>query len=205
MNIHELDDGPKELSGPLTREWLSHILRDTDVQPEGPDPGDLNLWLTKTGPDVLVQGSLRAVVSLPCARTLDPAIYRLRAEVFLMLTPAAGAANSARRRRPEREKPPGAKKAAKKAGWETDPELSDEEAALDTYSGELIVLDEFLREFILLEVPMVPLREDLRGVPFEANPPLPDAGPSEENSAEKPIDPRLSPLRDLKARLENKE
>lgn len=204
VNVHELDDGPKELSGPLPREWISQILRDTDVQPSGPDNGTLKLLLTKNGSDVLVQGGLDLTVSLPCARTLDPAVYRLRPEVFLMLTPA-GARRDGRKRRPERDKREKGKKTAKKRSWESDPELSDEEAATDTYSGEQIILDEFLREFILLEVPMVPLREDLRAATFEANPPLPEAGNSTESSGDKPLDPRLSPLRDLKARLENKE
>lgn len=202
VGVHELDDGPKELSGPLPRDFLGQILKDTDVEPAGPDTASLDLVLTKNGPEVLVQGSLDVTVSLPCARTLDPAIYRLRPEVFLMLTPAG---NHDRRRSPERERRDKGRKGAKKSAWDADPELSEEEAALDTYSGDHIELDGFLREFILLEVPMVPLREDLRDQPFEANPPLPDAAQPAESSGEKPLDPRLSPLQALKARLENKE
>ena len=55
---------------------------------------------------------------------------------------------------------------------------------------------------------MVPLREDLRNAPFEANPPLPGASASSEQGSEgteKPLDPRLSPLAALKAKLEKKE
>jgi uncharacterized metal-binding protein YceD (DUF177 family) len=144
-------------------------------------------------------------ISVPCARTLDPAIYHLKPEVFLMLAPAGSAeAGPPRRSREDRGGGKG-KKSGKKGGWDKDPELTEEEAASDTYSGDQIVLDRFLREFILLEVPMLPLREDLRGVPFEANPPLPDAGASPQKDGEQPLDPRLSPLRDLKARLEKKE
>jgi uncharacterized metal-binding protein YceD (DUF177 family) len=179
--------------------------------------------LTKNGVEVLVQGHLDLTVSVPCARTLDPAIYRLRPEVFLMLSPAGGGDPGGRASRHHRDRSDrrggktekktekkSEKNPAKKSGWDKDPELSDEYAASDTYSGDQIVLDDFLREFILLEIPMLPLREDLRGVPFEANPPLPAAGASVQDasvadSGEAPLDPRLSPLRDLKARLEKKE
>lgn len=219
IGVHELDDGPKELRGSLSRSWLVDALKDTDVQPYGDDDGSIDLILTKTGEEVLVQGHLAVRVSLPCSRTLDPAIYELRPDVFLMLAPAGHDPTASRARRPARaarknreneNKKPG----KKKTGWETDPELTDAEAATDTYSGDQVVLDDFVREFILLEVPMVPLREDLRGVPFEANPPLPsDRDPADASSeemtsaksAEKPLDPRLSPLAELKARLENKE
>jgi uncharacterized metal-binding protein YceD (DUF177 family) len=210
VNVGDLEDGPKELRGPLPRDWILKILKDTEVVPSGDQDGSLDVTLTKNGPDVLVRGMLRVTVSLPCARTLDPAIYQLKPEVFLMLTPASG--SEVHQRAPHRDRTknaPRGKKLAKKGGWENDPELSDDDAARDTYVGDQIVLDDFLREFILLELPMLPLREDLRGLPFEANPPLPAAGLSAQDGTvseeEKPLDPRLSPLRDLKARLENKE
>lgn len=220
VGLHELEDGPKELSGPLPNEWLARMLQDTDVQPAGESDGSLDLLLTKNGRDVLVQGHLRTTVSLPCARTLDPAVYEIRPDVFLMLSPAAGTTTENRPRRADRGASKGTKKQKHKggSGWENDPELSEQDAATDTYSGDKIILDDFLREFVLLELPMVPLRKDLRDKPFEANPPLPGAPQATslassqesvdglpETSTEKPLDPRLSPLAALKAKLENKE
>ncbi len=220
ISLGELDDGPKEMSGPLKSEWVRKLLSDTEVEPAGENDGKLDVLLTKNGSEVLVQGHLDLTVSVPCARTLDPAVYRLRPEIFLMLAPAGGAETRAHtsgsgKTRPTKGSKKGAR-GAKKGAWDADPELSDEDAARDTYAGDQIVLDDFLREFILLEIPMLPLREDLRDVPFEANPPLPVAGASAQEAAraasgpgaqtdEKPLDPRLSPLRDLKARLEKKE
>lgn len=219
VNVHDLDDGPKELNGPLTKEWVAEILKDTEVTPHEEQDGVLELVLTKTGQEVLVQGHLALKVSVPCSRTLDPAIYELRPDVFLMLAPSGNDPTSIQGRRPARAARKNREKENKKSGkkgsgWEADPELSEAEAATDTYSGDQVVLDHFIREFILLEVPMVPLREDLRGASFEANPPLPsDRDPADASSeemasaksAEKPLDPRLSPLAELKARLENKE
>lgn len=222
--LHELEDGPKELTGAITDDWLRHILEDTDVTPAGTNDGVLDVLLTKTGHDVLVQGHLTAHVSVPCARTLDPAHYRVRPEVFLMLVPAAkrpgqGAEPKHGHRKgtaphPNRDAERKSGKNAGKSGgnWDSDPILSDEDAAQDTYFGDQVVLDHFIREFILLEVPMIPLREDLRGTGFEANPPLPDTGgawsktdASPSGSADRPLDPRFSALAELKAQLEKKE
>lgn len=176
----ELEDGPKELRGPLPNAWLARMLVDTDVEPAGETDGDLDLVLTKNGSDVLVQGRLRTRVSLPCARTLDPAVYAISAEVFLLLAPASAGPHSAersskRRQRKAKKETPAKRGPKKQGGWEQDPEMTEQDAAQDTYSGDQVVLDSFLREFVLLELPMVPLREDLRDSPFEANPPLPDA------------------------------
>jgi uncharacterized metal-binding protein YceD (DUF177 family) len=222
-SLHELEDGPKELSGAIPDDWLRSILTDTDVEPTGTNDGRLDLVLTKNGLDVLVQGRLSVNVTVPCARTLDPAVYQVRPEVFLLLVPSAKRLASLAEERPrhKRSKVRGdttkttapAKTGGKSAaGWENDPVLSDQDAAQDTYSGDQIVLDHFLREFILLEVPMIPLREDLRGTPFEANPPLPGtdgnrstAPATPSGSADKPLDPRFSALAELKAQLEKKE
>ena len=83
--------------------------------------------------------------------------------------------------------------------------LSDELAAQDSYDGEQVVLDPFVREFILLDLPMNVMRTDL--------PPAPDAAiapPSESSdsshAAEQPLDPRLAPLAAIASRLrQNKE
>ena len=92
---------------------------------------------------------------------------------------------------------------AQKRGKE-EPELSAEEAAYDTFKGEEIALDEFLREFILLEIPAYPRRSDLPS-PEESISSRPLADPDVEA---KPLDPRLAPLLGLKSRLKgsaNKE
>jgi hypothetical protein len=61
------------------------------------------------------------------------------------------------------------------------------------------VLDGFAREFLLLELPMFPRRSDLPTDTLAANPPLPaDSQPG----GQVPLDPRLSPLAELKSRLE---
>jgi hypothetical protein len=85
--------------------------------------------------------------------------------------------------------------------WEETPVLSEETAGQDTYDGHEIALDGFVREFLLLELPMFPRRSDLPTDGSAANPPLPAGS---QAGGEKPLDPRLSPLAELKSRLEQK-
>jgi uncharacterized metal-binding protein YceD (DUF177 family) len=206
--LRDLEDGPKTLRGVVSDAWLTQQLADTDATPAGKDDGTLDVTLTKNGRDVLVRGRLTATIQVPCARTLDPAVYRVSPEVFLLLGPKAGASpaeGAGQRAGRAREAAREGRAAARKAGgWEEDGLLDSEDAARDTYTGDQIVLDEFLREFILLEIPMVPLREDLRKAPFEATP-SPPGSPSAGESKPEELDPRLSPLIALKARLEQKE
>lgn len=109
-----------------------------------------------------------------------------------------------------KESASGAKKGKRRGDWSEDPELTEEDAAVDTYSGEQLVLDDFVREFIVLEFPMFPLREDLRSDAARASSALPSGAQASGAEAsqlegDRPLDPRLSPLAELKARLEKKE
>ncbi|UQA56058.1 YceD family protein [Polyangium aurulentum] len=90
-----------------------------------------------------------------------------------------------------------AKKPAKESKDKDPPEyeFSSEEADLDTYDGETVVLDDFVREAILLEMPIFPLcSESCPGIR-----PSPEAG---DGGDTRPVDPRLAPLGALRAGLE---
>jgi uncharacterized protein len=90
-----------------------------------------------------------------------------------------------------------AKKPAKESKEKEPPEyeFSSGEADLDTYDGETVVLDGFVREAILLEMPIFPLcSESCPGIR-----PSPEAG---DGGDTRPVDPRLAPLGALRAELE---
>ena len=226
--VRDLDNGPKVIQGPMPAEFLGALLADTDVSPYGETEAKLSLTIENTNPQILIRGNMDVTVAVPCARTLDPAVYRLQPDVFLLLAPAGADPHKSQSvqkrsrapRTPERLAEVAAKKAAagkpptrpskpKVGAWDNDPELGEQDAAVDTYTGDQIVLDDFIREFILLEIPMVPLREDLRSLPIEASPPPPSGDPRAKAGSgaheEKPLDPRLSPLAALKAKLEQKK
>lgn len=188
--LADLDRGPHEVSWILTEAWLGRVLEASDAKPMG--DGRAEVRLTKQGRQVLVQGRVEARVTVPDARSLEPIELELAPEIFLMLAPASandksdGRGSKKHRRSPQQ---PGKKRGS---GWPEDPELSPEAAGADTYQGAEVVLDQYFREFLLLDLPMV-VRKDLNSEPAPAiGPPSPEA---------RPMDPRLAPLAAIADRL----
>jgi len=221
--VADLERGAKHAEFVLSEAWLRRALEGTDATTTA--PGKVEVTVSKNGTSVLVRGQLTADLTMPCVITLDPVPVPVRSDILLMLSPKSGATTEheghvARRKpRPPKADAAGVPEKARsgperggrskgpgKAGggdghWEETPILDDETAGQDTYDGHEIILDDFVREFLVLELPMFPRRSDLPTDSAAANPPLPaDSGPA----GAKPIDPRLSPLAELKTRLEQK-
>jgi uncharacterized metal-binding protein YceD (DUF177 family) len=194
VQLADLERGPKHVSFTLTEAFLGWVFEETGAEAQG--EGTLELELTKTGHEVMVRGKAQAKVHVPCVVTLDPLPFELRPELFLLLYPAPKTESAG-----ETGKRKKSKRSARRAE-EIEPELSPEDAARDTYQGDEVVLDTFVREFLLLELPAYPRRSDLPS-PEESisSRPLDQA-----EASEKPLDPRLSPLLALAGRLKsNKE
>ena len=211
--VADLERGPKTVSFQVPEAWLRQAFADTDAEPVG--DGAFEVELSKTGRSVMVRGNASAKVTVPCVVTLEPLPFELAPEVFLMLAPAEGAppgrTPGARRRSEAHAAAPGAKperkpgKGRSRAGAEGEDdglELSPEDAARDTFDGETVVLDPFLREFLVLELPLYPRRADL---PSEPTPAIAPPSPAPEPATT--VDPRLQPLAAIAKRLEdqNKE
>ena len=64
------------------------------------------------------------------------------------------------------------------------------------------MLDEFVREYIILELPMAPVRSDLRAQDKPAIPAPPEDAIAD---AGKQIDPRLAPLAAVAVRLKHEK
>src|SRR5690606_19375732 len=147
----------------------------------------------RTGKEYIVRGQIEVELALPCARTSEPAVYELKPDLTLLLrrrvgsTPQAGSRSERHRTRAQRKA-------------EDEGPLSDEDAASDTFSGDTIELDAFVREQLILEFPMFPLRSDLRSAASAAIGPAPqiEAAPAAGSEpAEQQIDPRLAPLLEI--------
>jgi uncharacterized metal-binding protein YceD (DUF177 family) len=200
VSVADLDQGPKQASFTLPLGWLRDVLEPSGASPRG--EGHLTVELTKQGHDVMVRGHVSFGVTMPCVVTLDPVDFDLRSEIFLLLKPGkpkthaplrpAVAASGSNTNGPEAK----VLKRKKRPSKDSTPELADEEAVRDTYVGDEVVLDEFVREFLLLELPLYPRRPDLPSAE-ESLVSRPLAGPT----GEKPIDPRLEPLAKLAERL----
>lgn len=204
--VADLERGPKHVLFELSEAMLRRMLESTDATSVA--PGQLDVTLSKNGNQVLVRGTLKAELTMPCVVTLDPVPVPVSTEILLMLSPRGGAAASSEGERPGRRRgrtKPGrgeagaGDKSEPTGHWEETPLLTDEDAGKDTYEGHEIALDGFVREFLILELPMFPRRSDLPTDSTAANPPLPVGNQPGEQA---PLDPRLSPLAELKSRLE---
>jgi uncharacterized protein len=168
ISAHDLDAAGKDFRLPVRAAWIRGALEGTEVGP-GLADGEIALRLSKSGPDVVVRGTLRATLSVPCARCLEPATVQVDEE----LSALAVVQGSAR-------------------GAKTDEESLDVEPdGADTigYDGDNLVLDQLLRDELLLAIPMIPLcSEACPGI----RPQRADA------SAGVAVDPRMRPLMSLK-------
>jgi uncharacterized protein len=221
VQVADLERGPKSVEWTIPSAWLRAALEGTEAVPRA--DGVVSVELSKDGAKVMVRGHARAALTMPCARTLEPVDVDVAPEIFLLLSPLApqGLETPTKRTRPHdrpgdrtrtdrlekgRKRPVGARDRVASGrrpqpAWHDDPELGHKDAATDSYSGDSVVLDDFLREFILLELPMFPVRQDLPSRDEPAiRPPRSDAG------EDRPIDPRLMPLAAIASRLrQNKE
>jgi uncharacterized protein len=207
--VADIERGPHTVTFTLDEAWLRQALEGTDASPRR--AGCVTLELSKSGREIMVRGRAEAALSMPCVVTLDPVDIELNPEIFLMLAPAAPTEPVAR----GSKKRAGAAKPAPSEGHGTSARqrgraavLEDEElldvttAAQDTFEGSQIELDPFIREFLILDLPMFPRRSDLPSTEGPAT------GPRsvESGQQERAIDPRLQPLAALRSRLrESKE
>jgi uncharacterized protein len=198
--VHDLDIVGRDLDFTITPAWMRGALEGCEMQPAGPE-GAAHVHLSKSGNDVLVRGKLDVKLVVPCARCLEPVQLSPKIDLSLLLQPApttlptGTAAQKGGRARPEKGR------GGKAADEPEEAELSAEAAELDTYEGEEVVLDRFLREAILLESPIFPLcSEACEGIrPAKAGDPSPEPGGSRVN------DPRFLPLLELSKRRTTKE
>jgi uncharacterized protein len=178
ISANDIDLAGVAVDVELPREWISARLEDEDVRATA--NGKLTARLSRTGKaDVVVRGHVTASVEAPCARCLKPTPVDVKGELALVLKPKAPASPPLSGRLEQnrtRPSPPSGSKAPApelpRAAGEKKPhrekgkpmraaspeyEFSSEEADVDEYDGETVILDPFVREAILLELPNFPL------------------------------------------------
>jgi uncharacterized protein len=189
VSIRELERSDQHRQYELSPEWLNEALRESEARSDG-SPGSFEVHLRKNGREVLVKGMARARVTMPCARTMEPVPVNLEAEILLLLSPRAPAPAGAPAQRRGRR--------LREENDATDEQLSAELAARDEYEGDNVELDAFVREHLLLELPLFPVKSDLPFEPAAATDPRPDEAEAEEET----VDPRLAPLAALARQLQ---
>lgn len=173
--VSELDAGGKDYTFPIPVAWMRGALEDTEATPVIGKDGSFSVRVSKSLGDIAVSGRLTAELEAPCGRCLQPARVAIDQRVAVMFAPKASL------RSPKAEH-----------------ELTADEADVLPYEGETLVLDDLVRDELVLEIPMIPLcSADCQGI---APPP-----PSEESAPDDAVDPRLAPLLKLKAAVPNKK
>jgi DUF177 domain-containing protein len=170
--VHDLDVSGKRFRLPVRSTWLRGVLEGTEIGASERD-GNLDLRLSRSGSDVVVRGTLAADLLVQCSRCLERVVVPVREEVSALAVPAVEA------RGPHKED-------------DEDAELAAEDADMIAYDGETVVLDDLVRDELLLGIPMLPLcSEGCPGIRPEQS----------EGEAVASIDPRLRPLLGLKKKL----
>jgi uncharacterized protein len=169
----DLDAAGKPFHFVVRAAWVRGALEGTDVSAAGPD-GALEVRASKSGTDVVVRGTLEAEVTVPCARCLEPARIKVHEPISALVVPSTELRES--------------------AGAKSDDDVAPDQADMIPYDGENVVLDDLVRDELLLGIPMIPLcSEGCPGIRRKG-----EKEPSEAATPETAIDPRLQPLLRLK-------
>jgi uncharacterized protein len=182
--VRDLDASGKEVRFTLRAPWLrgmfaaeSDATRRRGDEISATKDGELDLRVSKSGTDVVVHGTLEADLEVPCARCLRPAAVHVKQPLSVLMVPAGQMKHGGNGR-----------------GRDDDEgkELSEEEADVLPYDGDTVVLDDLVRDELVLAIPMIPLCSE--ACPGISPPPAGHASPE----AAPAVDPRLAPLLKLK-------
>jgi uncharacterized protein len=140
IKIRDVDERGKSFSFKLSPAWLAAAVEGTDLKAVPDVFGALELSVYQTGADYIVRGRASASLVVACSRCLGDLSMVLAADLDVVMSPRDGAPLDE-----EEEDGVG---------------LDAEELGREYYSGDSLVLDEIVRDYLLLEVPMQPRCED---------------------------------------------
>ena len=180
LHVPDIDEAGKDYSFTLAPAWIASQLKDAVLRADpafGPGSLKVHAQENSTG-EYLVTGTLRAHLLTECGRCLGDAQVPVDVEFGTLFTRAPFRKGDAR---PDR--------------YEVDSEDADDDMQREEFSGNDILLDDLIREYVVLEVPMQPLcSEACQGIPV----PVHVRPPAETFTEPGAVDPRLAPLQRLR-------
>jgi uncharacterized protein len=177
LKVQDIDERGKDYDFPVTGEWMDRVLVDTPLRRD-PAQGDgrFELHAQRNGEEILVRGQLTADLVVECSRCLSDAPLHVETPVTALLS-----------------------QDDEDALEEID--LAPEDLDRARFVGHEVILDELVREHLLLECPMQPLcAPGCQGIAIPAK-----VRPPAEAFGEGRVDPRLSPLEQLRDKLSGKK
>ena len=168
IKIKDIPDSGRALDITFDRTFLMDALQGFDADLQN-SRGFASLFLTRAADQVFVRGQLGGTLTLPCSRCLVTTSLQIDVPIRITFTP-------------EDELPP------------EDRVTDDVEFA--THDRQYVVLDNVLREALILAIPMTPLcRESCQGLcPVCGR----DRNEGDCGCTPEPPDPRFAALKDLK-------
>ena len=134
INIARLREVGLDLHLHLDEDWFANWqLEDPDLEFSGPREIEVQVHLERHVLDILVRGHLEGALQVSCSRCLTSFSQPVASDFDLLLAPGP-----------------------KQVGKEEE-ELSKADLDVDFYSGEIVNLENILREQILLALPLKPL------------------------------------------------
>lgn len=184
--LHDLDTHGKDFSFSLDGPWLDAVFEGSGFKGDvSGGAGRVDVHAQRNGKEILVHGRCKARLLGECGRCLKGLPIEVEAEIATLYSPADPTGTH---RRSARER-------ADDEDIEIDPSAPDREY----YSGDQLAIDDLVRDYLMLEVPMQP-RCDLGwacpnlDLPEHLRAP---EGVSTKGFGEGDIDPRLSQLKKL--------
>jgi uncharacterized protein len=198
LHVQDIDETGKDYSFELTPAWLDASLRDATLRADPAyESGRIDLHAQQNGTEYLVNGTIGVHLLTECGRCLGDAAVDVDVPFATLFHRSSGKPGAPRKPRHERVAIGGRAPADAE-------ELGEDDMLREEFAGHDIVLDDLVREHIVLEVPMQPLcSEACQGiaVPEHLRPPEEVFGTKDDG-----VDPRLAPLKRLRDKVPpNKE
>jgi len=140
IDVHDVPTHEGSWVFPIPQEWGRGAFEGCDLEALE-EPGVLEVRVTRTGEGYLVEGRVRLTVAATCVRCLQPVPVEIDAPIAALFLPGP---------------------AAEPTGAGDDEEEGDEEPRPDDgpdveyFQNHRLVLDSYVRDTVLLEMPMNP-------------------------------------------------
>ncbi len=174
LNVKDIEAFPKDYAFAVSSGWLVQALGSDGLRPDlNAGEATLSVQAQRSGTSILITGQVRAHLIGECFRCLEDAPFEVDAALSALLSPQGVEANLAAR----------------------ELELTPEDLDRDYYTGEQLVLDDLVRDQLILNAPMQPLCSDnCKGIPLPSHV-RPGADFAQGSAMDgDSLDPRLAPL-----------
>lgn len=197
LQVVDIDENGKDYCFELKKPWMEESLRDASLHPDPESPpGTLEVHAQKNGTEYLVTGHVRASLTTECGRCLGVAKLPVDTRFVTLFSRVAGPGHAGAGHGTGRKDSVDPRTHAKD---EAELDEDDDQLVREEFSGHAIVLDDLIREYLVLEAPMQPLCSAACtgiAVPKHLRPPEDVFGPSDSK-----VDPRLAPLLRLRDKV----